>query len=85
MSEQDRIEGQDEVEAHKHRHGAEPSGSPLASADESEGDKDDFELHKHRHGNDPQGTQPLASADESEGDKDDFELHGTQQFRPQGF
>jgi len=41
MSEQDRIEEQDEVEAHKHRHGADP----LANADETEGDKDDFELH----------------------------------------
>jgi hypothetical protein len=41
MSEQDRIEEQDVVEAHKHRHG----NDPLANTDETEDDKDDFELH----------------------------------------
>jgi hypothetical protein len=56
MSEQDRIEEQDEVEAHKHRHG----NDPLANTDETEGEKDDFELH----GNwaqrpDPQRPDPV--------------------------
>jgi hypothetical protein len=67
VEEQDRIEGQDDVEAHRPHHKPQASDTP-----KDEGDEGDFELHRPHH-------KPMAAAasdtPKDEGDEGDFELH----------
>ena len=65
MEEQDRIESQEDVEAHRNKHKHQAS----EDAPQDEGTSDDVELHRHK------AKHQASDTPKDEGDEGDFELH----------
>ena len=79
MEEQDRIEGQEDVEGHRHKH------KPQASEDAPRAGRGDVAndvwLHRHKHKLGPASSAPSEDTPRTRGRTEDFELHRSH-FKP---